>query len=211
MKLKHLLFFLFLSLISCQQVIEETSKIVSEQAKPKLKGKYHSLQKENVKIFLPEGFKYITHEEYKNVLKQIGDSTLYNAEVQRLDNIKINDKKLYIFEYPESASTLNVLVEKYLPFNKEDGKYLLGIISTMQKNTYNIKDLNTELKEARVMGNKNLKIFKAIYKFTNPSFPASQKFFRHYYLISYNKKTLFLNMESTQLIDFDPYLRKIKM
>ncbi|NJM78932.1 MAG: hypothetical protein HC854_03620 [Flavobacterium sp.] len=58
-------------------------------------------------------------------------------------------------------------------------------------------------------GNKNLRIFKAIYKINTPKIDIN--FYKYIYFISYNKKTVLVNLETPVLFDFDPYVEKIRL
>ncbi|NJM78933.1 MAG: hypothetical protein HC854_03625 [Flavobacterium sp.] len=85
---KHLIVILTISIfLSCQQVIEKAAdKIVEE--KQELIGNYHTIKSENIKIFLPQEFKYIPSKEYINYISKSKDTFIINAEKNRLELVK---------------------------------------------------------------------------------------------------------------------------
>lgn len=205
---KHSYLLLILFLFSaCQQVIEKTAEnLVAE--KKELIGKYHTLKSEKIKVFLPEEFNYISTKNYLEYIEKLKDTFLINTEKQRVDFIKNTGRKIYFFEHFESGSIANIMPEKYIKFSNTDAKYLLAIIDkTIKSNSRPY--IQYELLESQFKGNKNLKIFKAIYEVKSPK--IEMKIYKHVYFISYNKKSVLFNLETPVQIDCDPYIEKIRI
>lgn len=199
-----LILFLF---SACQQVIEKTAEnLVTE--KKELIGKYHTLKSEKIKVFLPKEFNYLTTKNYLEYIEKSKDTFLLNSEKQRIDFVKNTGRKIYFFEHFESASIATIMPEKYIEFSSRDAKYLLAVIDkTIKSNSQPYTQY--ELLESQFKGNKNLKIFKAIYEAKSPK--IEMKIYKHVYFISYNKKSVLFNLETPVQIDCDPYIEKIRI
>lgn len=199
-----LILFLF---SACQQVIEKTAEnLVTE--KKELIGKYHTLKSEKIKVFLPKEFNYLTTKNYLEYIEKSRDTFLLNTEKQRIDFVKNTGRKIYFFEHFESASIATIMPEKYIEFSSRDAKYLLAVIDkTIKSNSQPYTQY--ELLESQFKGNKNLKIFKAIYEAKSPK--IEMKIYKHVYFISYNKKSVLFNLETPVQIDCDPYIEKIRI
>ncbi len=103
---------------------------------------------------------------------------------------------------------VNILPERYIEFNNSDAKYMLAIIDKAIKSN-NHPETTLEIMESQFKGNKNLSIFKAIYKIKLPK--TTVAVYKYVYFISYNKKSVFVNLETPVLFDFDPYIEKIRL
>ena len=63
--------------------------------------------------------------------------------------------------------------------------------------------------EARFFETKEAQIFKAIYTVSVPE--NNSEFNKQIYFVSFNKKSFALTLETPFLVDFDPYLEKIRV
>ena len=160
-----------------------------------------------IKVFLPEEFKYTNTQNYLNQIAQSGDSSAYYAEKKRFKDIHDSGKKIYLFEYLKGASIVKVLPERYVAFTNSDAKYMLGIVDNIIK--ANNTGMNFEIMESQFKGNKNISIFKVIYQVKSPKLIVDM--YKYVYFISYNKKSVFVNLETPSLLDFDPYIQKIRL
>ncbi len=84
--------------LSCQQAIEKAAEKIVEE-KQELIGNYHTIKSENIKIFLPQEFKYISPKEYINYISKFKDTFVINAEKNRLELVKKSGKKIFFFEH----------------------------------------------------------------------------------------------------------------
>ncbi len=205
-KIIYIVFLIFLS-TSCKEIAEKTSETIIENQKKEISGKYHTIKDEKIKVFLPEEFKYTNTQNYLNQIAQSGDSSAYYAEKKRFKDIHDSGKKIYLFEYLKGASIVKVLPERYVAFTNSDAKYMLGIVDNIIK--ANNTGMNFEIMESQFKGNKNISIFKVIYQVKSPKLIVDM--YKYVYFISYNKKSVFVNLETPSLLDFDPYIQKIRL
>ena len=84
---------------------------------------------------------------------------------------------------------------------------MLGIVDNIIK--ANNTGMNFEIMESQFKGNKNISIFKVIYQVKSPKLIVDM--YKYVYFISYNKKSVFVNLETPSLLDFDPYIQKIRL
>ena len=64
-------------------------------------------------------------------------------------------------------------------------------------------------KEARFFETKEAQIFKSTYTINSKDFVGD--FFKQIYFVSFNNKSFALTLETSFLVDFDPYLEKIRV
>ncbi|MFN3639534.1 MAG: hypothetical protein ACK4UK_01315 [Flavobacterium sp.] len=199
--------------IQCKEVTDKTIETIENTQKPKLEGKFFPLQKEGIKIFLPKEFNRIEKENYIDFLKSISISdTDIETEKRRITEIEKGGHEVYLFEYIGSGSILNVITTKYIPFDRDDAQMLLNSIKMEHDHHNYVHGYNFEKLEAKFMGSKETQIFKAIYKVTPPDeLEDKYPFFKQIYFVSFNKKTFSLMLETPELVDFDPYLEKIRV
>lgn len=193
-------------LLSCKEITQKAAEKILEKPKEELPGKYHTIKNERMKIFLPEEFSYISGNDFKKFFKN--DTVILNSHQKKVAVLKSKGRKLYIFEYFKGSSIVNVFMEDYIPFNNHDANNLLYYIN-QSLNANLDPDATSELIQSQYKGNKNLNIFKAIYKISSPKSPNI--FFKHIYFISYNKRSFFVSLETFSEIDFDPYIQKIRL
>lgn len=197
----------------CKELSDKTIEVIEKTQKPKLEGKFFSLQKEGIKIFLPKEFNRIEKENYIDFMKSISISDAdIETEKRRIIEIEKGGHAVYLFEYIGSGSILNVITTQYIPFNRDDAQMLLNSIKMEHDHHSYVLGYNFEKLEAKFMGSNETQIFKAIYKVTPPDEKDDKKtFFKQVYFISFNKKTFSLILETPVLVDFDPYLEKIRV
>lgn len=197
----------FFLLLSCQQVLEKAAeKIVDE--KKELVGKYHTIKTENIKIFLPEEFKYISQNEYLKFIEKSRDIATFNSEKERLDLDRKTNTKMYFFEYFASNTIINIYPVKHIPFDNENAKYMLAVVDASIKED-SLSGVKYDKIEAQFKGNKNLSIFKVIHGLKNSE--SRVFYYKYTYFISYNKKSVFVYINTPVLFDFDPYIEKIRL
>jgi hypothetical protein len=63
--------------------------------------------------------------------------------------------------------------------------------------------------EARFFETKEAQIFKAIYKVIDTK--TEFEFYKQIYFVSFNNKSFALTLETPFVVDFDPYLEKIRI
>jgi hypothetical protein len=195
--------------ISCNDVVKKSQEIIIGNQKPPLEGKYFPLDSDNIKLFLPKEFKKLSKDEYLAIIEKENDSIVSLSERERLHKIKKSGWDIYFFEYLESSSILSVIPIEYVKFNRNDAQMLLNQIKyDMDQSTESTGNEFTKV-EARFFETKEAQIFKAIYNVENKK--DNLNFFREIYFVSFNKKSFVLSLDAPVLVDFDPYLDKIRV
>lgn len=197
------------SLFSCMEAVKETQKVILENKKPELEGKFFPIESQGIRLFLPKEFKKLSKSEYLELIEQSADTMALSLENERLRNIYLSGREIYLFLHTTSNSILSVIPTDYVKFNKSDAQMLLNQIR------YNNDEINASTgvifnkKEARFFGTKEAQIFKAIYQVTVPK--NQSEHYKQIYFVSFNNKSFALTLETTFIIDFDPYLEKIRV
>jgi hypothetical protein len=207
--MKRLLFlFIICSLFSCEKLTKSASDLITKNDESKTFGRYHTIKQENIKVYLPEEFEFITLKDYKNLVNKSNDTLFKKREVQRLDVLEKSNQNIYFFEHIESGSILNILPTKYVLFNKQDATYMLSIVNSITKQNSpegtNLENIAAEFKKSN-----NKQIFKAIYKFRIPGYEID--YYKYVYFISHNRKSALINLETPILTNFDEYIFKMKL
>lgn len=213
MKKLFLLAFLSVLFIQCKEVAEKAIDTVEKSKKPPLEGRFFPLERQGIKIFLPKEFNRIEKHNYVDFLKNIPISE-ENIEIEkrRIQEIERGGHEVYLFEYIGSGSILNVVTTKYIPFDRDDAQMLLNSIKMEHDMSSFEHGHQFEKIEAKFMGSNETQIFKAIYEVTTPTEDeTSNAYFKQIYFVSFNKKTFMLILEAPFLVDFDPYLEKIRV
>lgn len=202
------LVFLILFSISCKEIAEKTSEVIIENQKKEISGKYHTIKAEKIKAFLPDGFKYISQTDYLKNIKKTRDSITYRLEKKKIESNIEENNKMYFFENFKKNSIINIFPVKHLPFSNEEAKYMLAIIDKSIKEETN-PNIEVENIGGEFKGNKNISIFKAIYRFKEPK--STTYFYRYTYFISSSKKSCFIYINTPILFDYNPYIQKIRL
>lgn len=207
--LSILFIFYCLGLSSCVEVIKESKKIITQEQKPQVDGKFFPLQIEGIKMFLPKEFKELSKVKYIDFVEKSNDSLVISNEKERMYNLARSNTPVYFFQHQTSNSILTVFPTEYIKFSKSDAQMLLNnikyqhdLISERTKTTFTKK-------EARFIETKEAQIFKSIYTISSENFVGD--YFKQIYFVSFNKKSFALTLETPFLVDFDPYLEKIRI
>lgn len=205
---KLFVFILALAILSCDNFIKSTSDILSKDDGNKITGRYHTINKENIKVFLPDEFNYISSNEYRNLISRSNDTSIKKREFERLDHIKKSKQNIYFFEYIEAGTIVNVLPTEYISFNKQDAKYMLAIVNNLIK-LNSPTGASFEKIAAEFKNNNRTQIFKSIYKYKLPN--QKLDFYKHLYFISQNQKSAYITIETPIVTDFDEYIFRTKL
>lgn len=203
------LFFSSSLLFSCMEAVKESQKVILENQKPTLEGKFFPIENQGIRLFLPKEFKKLSKQEYLELIEQHADTLAISSENERLRNLYRLGQEIYLFQHTTSGSILSVLPTDYVKFNKSDAQMLLNQIR------YNHDEINAtsgvifNKQEARFFETKEAQVFKAIYKVIVPK--KQNEFNRQIYFVSFNNKSFALTLETASVVDFDPYLEKIRI
>ena len=203
------MFLMISSTISCMDAVKESQKLVEESQKPVLEGKFFPIESQGIKLFLPKEFKNISKTEYLELIKKTADSLAISLESERISNLYKSGHELYLYQHKTSGSILSVVPTDYFKFNKADAQMLLNQIKYNHDEINSLTGLLFNKKEARFFETKEAQIFKAIYQVISPK--AENEFNKQVYFVSFNKKSFALTLETPFVVDFDPYLEKIRI
>ncbi len=205
----------FVALLSCntpKKGFDEKNLV-----KPVDLGEYHKLSSDDIKIFLPQGFKVLTDKEIKEFHQQIKDEkTRYyfekGYETQR--NVKGN---FYDFYNEEYAAEVTIHTLPYMPFSKSNAGQLLYYLRKSFEEYQKVTGIYHNKMKAVYSGDKSLQYFKAMYRLTryNSYDEEGEKenfeVFKTVYLITSKRKTFMVTIMTPFEIDFDPFIRKFKL
>ena len=170
-------------------------------------GKYHFLEDNGTKIYLPSDFERISLTKYQRLLDSLSTKKEYKFETERLNSLSDMDGSLYIYFDKISKSTYTINTRPYIKFDKDNANQLLGLIkSNNDKVTKNSGAKFTKV-TAKYGGNANQQLFKTIYKISGKH--MKNDIFNSSYIISSNEKTVFIQITTALKTDFDPFIEKI--
>lgn len=193
---------------SCFEVAKEINDWTQINATDQLFGKQHYLDKDGIKVFLPESFKPYNAVEYNQLIDSLViDNKKLEIEHKRLKTMREMEGNNYIFFDSTANSTYTISTIPYTPITRQDAKYLLGIIRQNQDKLSQLTDLEYTKLTAKHNNNGNTQVFKAIYKVENKE--NYHPVFQHIYFVSSNKKTAFINLSTPFDVNFDPFLEKM--
>lgn len=199
----------FLGMSSCTEVIKESQKVLKETQKPIVEGKFFPLETEGIKMYLPKEFKKLSKSEYLEFVEKSTDTLAVNLEKERLRDLARSQSKVYFFQHTSSNSILTVFPTEYIKFSKSDAQMLLNDIKFHHDLITEKTGLLYTKKEARFFETKEAQIFKSIYSISSEDLIGD--FYKQIYFVSFNKKSFALTLETPFLVDFDPYLEKIRV
>ena len=198
-----------LGMSSCMEAVKESQKIITQTNKPVLQGKFFPLESDGIKMFLPEDFKKISKSEYLEFVEKSTDTLAVNLEKERLRDLARSQSKVYFFQHETSNSILTVFPTEYIKFTKNDAQMLLNDIKYHHDVISEQSGFLFTKKEARFFETAEAQIFKSIYSISSEDLIGD--FYKQIYFVSFNKKSFALTLETPFLVDFDPYLEKIRV
>lgn len=197
------------TLFSCMEAVKESQKVILESQKPALEGKFFPIESQGIKLFLPKEFKKLSKADYLQLIENSEDSLVISLENERLTNLYKSGHDIYLFQHISSGSILSLIPTDYIKFNKSDAQMLLNHIRYNHDEVAASTGMIFNKQEARFFGTKEAQIFKAIYKVIVPK--TRSEFTKQLYFVSFNNKSFGLTLETAMVVDFDPYLEKIRV
>ncbi|WP_298339010.1 hypothetical protein [uncultured Algibacter sp.] len=199
---------ILLSLTSClNSVASEVKNWIEISNIEDIKGHYHFLSDDGIKIFLPQSFKKYSSVGYQQLLDSLATKKNYDLEIKRLHVLREMEGNFYIFFDEETRSTYTINTLPYTPLYRGDAQYILGIISMNHKKIASKTDLEFTKITAKYNSNKTTQIFKAIHRIDDTK--KSLSTYNSSYILTSNKKTVFLQLHTGFDVDFDPFLQKM--
>jgi hypothetical protein len=191
------------------EAVKESQKVILESQKPALEGKFFSIESQGIRLFLPKEFKKLSKSDYLQLIENSEDSLVISLENERLTNLYKSGHDIYLFQHISSGSILSLIPTDYVKFNKSDAQMLLNQIRYNHDEVSASTGIIFNKQEARFFGTKDAQIFKAIYKVIVPK--KQIEFNKQLYFVSFNNKSFGLTLETASVVDFDPYLEKIRV
>ena len=172
-----------------------------------VKGKYHFLSDDGLKIYLPTVFKKYSTAEYEYLLDSlITTKEDYKLELKRLQHLREMQGNFYIFFDEETRATYTLNTLPYMPLHKSDAQYILGIISMNNEKISQKTNLEFTKLTAKYSASKGAQIFKAIHKVDN--LKKQHTYYNASYIVSANGKTIYVQLLTGFEANFDPFLQK---
>lgn len=200
---------LFMSFISCLNVVSNVKNWIEIQNIEEIPGKYHFLSDDGIKIYLPDVFKKYSTIDYLKLLDSISSEKDYAFESRTIESLRDFEGNFYIYFDELSGVTYTINTIPYFPFSKRDASQLLGIIRLNNGKVAKKQNINFNKITAKYKGNKKQQIFKSIFKVDYPE--KEMLLYSTAYIISSNGKTVMIKLSSIYDIDFDPFIQKMIM
>lgn len=214
--IKRLTFYLFTVLIattlfSCFEVgkqVVDWMELKDDNTEVELKGEYHFLEENGVRIFLPLSFKRYSMAEYQQTLRTKLPEEEANAQIKNINHKANLDGELYIYFDEESGSTCLVFGMPYMEISKRDAQLFLGMMRTQ---TENLLDSSSSYEKitAKYVGYPKNCIFKSVYKISSEA--KNFEYYNALYFISRNSKTIAYQLITPVGVYFDPFIEKLEI
>ncbi|AXP81437.1 hypothetical protein CJ739_2363 [Mariniflexile rhizosphaerae] len=203
------LVFSFLSLCntSCLSIAKDVKSWIEVSDIEDVRGKYHFLTEDQIKIYLPDTFKKYSRAGYEKLLDSLASKKNYELEIKRLEFLRNMEGNFHIFFDEETRSTYTINTMPYMPMHKGDAQYILGMISMNNDKISRTTDLEFTKITAKYSANACTQIFKAIHKIENKKKQLTS--FNSSYIVSANSKTIYIQLLTGFDVNFDPFLQKM--
>lgn len=156
---------------------------------------------------MPASFEQYSLVRYQELLKEELTEEEFKMENYRLKQLGDMEGQLYLYYDGDSKSYISINAAPHVPFEKSDAQELLNGIALDNNNLPNLDKLEIENLEAKFSGTKNQQVFKAVYKFTEKK--TKNEWFTTNYIVSANKKTIFMEITQSELVNYNPYIEQI--
>ncbi|WP_308990466.1 hypothetical protein QLS71_003160 [Mariniflexile litorale] len=210
-KSTFILFFLFSFLIlsntSCLSIAKDVESWIEVSNIEDVQGKYHFLTEDQIKIYLPDTFKKYSRVGYEKLLDSLASKKDYELEIKRLEFLREMEGNFYLFFDEETRSTYTINTMPYMPIHKSDAQYILSMISMNNEKISKKTDLEFTKITAKYNANNSTQLFKAIHKIEN--IKKQHTSFNSSYIVSANKKTIYIQLLTGFDVNFDPFLQKM--
>lgn len=196
-----------LNLYACLEVATQVKNWIEAKNIDQVIGKYHYLEDDGIKIYLPEVFKRYSSVEYQKIIDSLVSDKNLEYEHQRLKFMREMEGNLYIFfdEVTRSSYTINTV--PYTPLYKQDAQFLLRQFRLSQERITKNTDLSITKLTAKYSARTGPQIFKAVYRIDHTQKKVSV--YCTNYIISSSNKTVVINLTTPIAVNFDPFLQKM--
>ncbi len=207
----------FVTLISCDVFTSKKGFDENNLIKPEDVGVYHKLKEDNIKIYLPQGFKALTEDKIREFFKQIENKETRYFFEKSYESQRLMKGNIYSFYSNEYASEISIQTLPYMTFNKSNAIELLYYLRKSFLEYQKVTGIYHNKIKATYFGEKTLQFFKARYRLTRfNSYNDEQEkenyeMFKIVYLITSKRKTFMITIITPFEENFDPFIRKIKL
>lgn len=201
--------FVLTTAVSCLEVGQRVVDWMAlEEGDVEVDGKYHILEEDGIRVFLPTNFKRYSLAEYQQTLKAKLSKEEADIQIQNINQKAQLEGELYIYFEEVSGSTCLVFGMPYTEMRKSDAQLFLGMMRT-QVEKYLDATSKYEKITAKYVGYPNQYIFKSVYKIS-----SEEKNFEYYnalYFVTRKGKTIAFQIITPVGVYFDPFIEKIEM
>lgn len=198
---------LFMLVLSCLSTIVEVKNWMEANSIEEITGKYHYLENDGIKIYLPEVFERYSAVEYQTLLDSLVTKQDFEFETKRLKTLRDIPGDFYIFFDEETGSTYTVNTLPYAPITKADAQFLLNMITVSYERSTQDSDLSFKKLTAKYNGSKNQDIFRSIHRIDNSK--TNEEVYNAAYIISSNNKTVWIQITTPFEVNFDMFIQKM--
>ncbi|WP_406684741.1 hypothetical protein N1F78_03155 [Seonamhaeicola sp. MEBiC1930] len=192
---------------SCINIASDVKHWFEIENVEEVKGKYHFLSEDGIKIYLPDTFKKYSSSEYLKIIDSLTSKKDYAFELRAIETLRDLKGNFYIYFDNEFGITYTLNTLPYFPFSKRDASQLLGIIRMNNEKITRKENIEFTKITAKYTGNKKQQIFRSIFKVDYPETDVST--YSTAYIISSNGKTTMIKLSSIYDINFDPFIQKM--
>lgn len=208
---------LVLAFLSCDVILRrELENQLAIETTEEVVGEYISLPKEDIKVFLPNDFQLLDSAAIKAEHKKITNEKERYYFEKSYEQQLATPGNFYVFKNDSYGVEVNIQTLPYMPFGKSDARQLLYYIRKGHDKYQRITGIYHNKIKSTYSGDKAIQIFKAMYRMAPMQTEENMddvpfEMFKTVYLISSKRKTISLNVITPYKVDFDPFVRKIKL
>lgn len=192
---------------ACLTIAKDVKSWIETPNIEDVKGSYHFLENDGIKIYLPDAFKKYSRAGYEKLLDSLASKKDYELELKRLEILRNMEGNFYVFFDEETRSTFTINTLPYMPIYKGDAQYILGMISLNNQKIAKESNINITKITATFSGTDKTQIFKAIHRIDHKK--KQHTSYNNTYIVSSNNKTIYVQLFTGFDVNFDPFLQKI--
>ena len=194
----------------CQELVRQIPNWPVAENIEEIPGTYFDLEDDGIRTYLPQSFKRYNIEQYREVVQSSADSVLLAREIKLLENMRDDrSSNFYLFFDKKNSSSYILNAFPYSDFSRQDAQLLLGLIRKRREVQKNSR-LKYEKRAAYYKETADVKYFKAVYKISNTKNNGDA--FQQIYLMSTAARKTFQIILTTPFeVNFDPFVRKMKL
>ncbi len=194
----------------CQELVRQIPNWPVAENIEEIPGTYFDLEDDGIRTYLPQSFKRYNIEQYREVVQSSADSVLLAREIKLLENMRDDrSSNFYLFFDKKNSSSYILNTFPYSDFSRQDAQLLLGLIRKRREVQKNSR-LKYEKRAAYYKETADVKYFKAVYKISNTK-NNGDAFQQIYRMSTAARKTFQIILTTPFEVNFDPFVRKMKL